>query len=117
MPLTPGVAFTLEPGMLVEGSDEKLIVHEENCVITENGCEWYFFLFFIYIDKTLMDSAIYLFLFFEKKLRLSDRAPRKMVSILDGDETGAYKVFTDFEQKAMVHFRHHMPRGNSFTDN
>ena len=40
LPFTPGVVFTIEPGMLVEGSEDKLIVHEENAVITETGCEW-----------------------------------------------------------------------------
>ena len=71
-PLTPGVEMTLEPGMLVIGSETLMIVHEEDIVITENGAEW-----------------------------LSDRAPKKMVSILDGDVDSAMKVYEMFEESAL----------------
>ena len=36
-PLEPGMVITLEPGM--EFATGKLMVHEENIVITENGAE------------------------------------------------------------------------------
>jgi Xaa-Pro aminopeptidase len=36
-PLEPGMVITLEPGM--EFSAGKMMVHEENIVITENGAE------------------------------------------------------------------------------
>ena len=36
-PLTPGMVMTIEPGM--EYAPGKMIVHEENVVITEDGCE------------------------------------------------------------------------------
>lgn len=56
--------MTLEPGMLVPGSDILMIVHEEDIVVTEDGAEW-----------------------------LSDRATRKMVSILDGDVEESYLIY------------------------
>ncbi len=36
-PLRPGMIMTIEPGM--EYRPGKMIVHEENLVITEDGCE------------------------------------------------------------------------------
>jgi len=36
-PLKPGMVITLEPGM--EFASGKMMVHEENIVITENGAE------------------------------------------------------------------------------
>ena len=36
-PLKPGMVMTIEPGM--EYAPGKMIVHEENLVITEDGCE------------------------------------------------------------------------------
>ena len=36
-PLVPGMVITIEPGM--EYAPGKMIVHEENVVITEDGCE------------------------------------------------------------------------------
>jgi Xaa-Pro aminopeptidase len=36
-PLEPGMVITLEPGM--EFATGKMMVHEENIVITENGAE------------------------------------------------------------------------------
>ena len=68
-PLSPGVVMTLEPGMLIPGSETLMIVHEEDIVVTEDGAEW-----------------------------LSDRATKSMISILDGDQVGAYSVFSKFEQ-------------------
>ena len=53
--------MTLEPGMLVPGSDTLMIVHEEDIVVTEEGAEW-----------------------------LSDRATKQMIPILDGDAASAY---------------------------
>ena len=38
--LSPGVVMTLEPGMLIPGSDTLMLVHEEDIVITEDGAEW-----------------------------------------------------------------------------
>ena len=51
--LVPGMVMTLEPGMPIEGSEDLMIVHEENIVITATGAEW-----------------------------LSRRAPREMIPIL-----------------------------------
>lgn len=39
-PLRPGMVLTLEPGMLVLGDDRKMIVHEEDVLITEEGAEY-----------------------------------------------------------------------------
>lgn len=69
--IVPGVTFTIEPGMLVQGSDELMIVHEENAVIGPDGqCEW-----------------------------MSDRAPREMHAVLDFDEVTARRIFQEFERK------------------
>ena len=64
--------MTLEPGMLIPGSDELMLVHEEDIVVTEDGAEW-----------------------------LSDRAPIKMTSILDGNAVEAKQVYEKFEDKSM----------------
>ena len=37
-PLAPGMVLTLEPGMVV--SEDRIMVHEENIVITETGAAW-----------------------------------------------------------------------------
>lgn len=81
-PIGPGVVFTIEPGMNVEGSDENMIVHEENVVIAPNGeAQW-----------------------------LSDRAPQRMVSILDNFDPGARDVFQTFEKKWMDRYHVHVQK-------
>jgi Xaa-Pro aminopeptidase len=52
-PMTPGMVVTLEPGMMLVPGGDRMIVHEENVLITDTGAEW-----------------------------LSKRASREMVSIL-----------------------------------
>jgi len=40
-PLRPGMTMTLEPGMLVDPNDpSRMLVHEENVLITQDGAEW-----------------------------------------------------------------------------
>jgi len=59
-PLRPGMVLTLEPGMLVLGDDKRMIVHEEDVLITEEGAEY-----------------------------LTQRAPRRFPSILESRSSSA----------------------------